>query len=106
MICPQGHVHLGVTCPCGCGRLRPTSLVRAQFQVPSLILDNVHVEDSVEHPFNLAGNGLVVVRDLTCKDSPTPFNVSGEPIFDIDGIDYESPEYRPPRRERRKKKKR
>jgi len=104
MPCPAGHLHLAVPCPCGCGRLVPTTWVRARLVLPGLTMTNVHVENSVESPFNIGGDGLVVGRNVTCKNSPTPFNIDDGVVLDLDGVDYESPGYRPPRRERRKRK--
>jgi hypothetical protein len=116
MRCDSGHLHLALPCQ-KCGGTHPTNVVLPE---PPPV-GRVHIIDSVfdgvidgvsdsRSAVSVGGSGWEVTgRNLTFRNVPTAFKArqgEGEPRLLLDGIDYEASTYRPPRRERRKKRKR
>lgn len=101
-VCPDGHIHLLAPCPDGCGQMRPTNIIvgRVPVQQPNHIIGASF--ENCDTAVSLGANAFIKGRDLKLRECDTGFKVTdGKARLDLDGIDYE---YRPPRRERRKKK--
>ena len=103
-MCSRGHIHM-VPCPpgCGCGQLHPTDLILREAPVmPWATFVNCGFGSCSEAAISIPGGMGVRGRNVRFRDVPTAIDIrSGTGVVDLDGIDYE---YRPPRRERRKKK--
>jgi hypothetical protein len=55
-----------------------------------MILTNCSFSNIVEPPFNIAGDGLIVGRDLRFQNTPTPFVNDGVNL-DLKGVTYTAP---------------
>ena len=105
-VCPDGHAHLVVPCPKGCGQMHPTNIVIGEVPIPRsrLTFTNCSFENMGKAAVSTGADVLITGRNVRFRNCPTGFEVrGGHAQFDLNGIEYDN---RPPRRERRKKKKR